>query len=424
VSTEETAESAPAAHARKHRPRRIIAAILAVIVGLVMTISVTGSWLKQTTFNTSRWVATVGPLPSDPKVQAALGAYATDQLFSVVNVDHYFSELLPKRAQVLAGPLEGAVHDFVQREVTSFLGTEQFQKLWIEANRTLHERALAVLQGKSKALDEQNGKVVLDLIPVLVAVLNLIDQKTNGALSSHVPQVNEIQNLTAADARQRLSEALNRPICSATVTSSCIPATFGTIALFDQKQLSVIQKAVQYFQRGVWAFWVLTVILIGAALLIAPDRRRIAIWLGLSVAGWIVAFRSVARAAGKNILDGIVLPSNREAAQDVVHQVLATYRTLTAIVIAIALVVALTAFLAGPSHLAARVRHVFTRQSWLSEHKTAAMIVVLLAAIAALLIVNLTFSGLLLILVVAGILEIVLWRLPEPPPAPEVAQAA
>jgi hypothetical protein len=416
VSTEETAESAPVSHARKHRPRRIIAAILAVIVGLVMTISVTGSWLKRTTFNTDRWVATVGPLPSDPKVQAALGAYATDQLFSVVDVNHYFNELLPKRAQVLVGPLEGAVRDFVQREVTAFLGTEQFQKLWIAANRTLHERALAVLEGKSKVIDEQNGKVVLDLIPVLTAVLQLIDQKTNGALSSHVPAID--QNLSAADARQKLSEALKRPICSETVTSSCIPATFGTIALFDKQQLSVIQKAVQYFQRGVWLFWALTVILIAAAFLVAVDRRRIVIWLGLSVAGWIVAFRSVARAAGKNILDGIVLDRNRQAAQDVVHQVLATYRTLTAIVIAIALVAALTAFLAGPSNLAGRVRSLFTRQSWLSEHKTAAMIVVLLAAIATMLAVNLTFSGLLLILVVAGILEIVLWRLPSAAPEP------
>jgi hypothetical protein len=421
VSTEETAESAPAPKARKHRPRRIIAAILAVIVGLVMTISVTGSWLKRTTFNTSRWVATVGPLPSDPKVQAALGAYATDQLFNAVDVQHYVEQALPKRLDVLAGPMTGAAKDFVQREVTTFLGTEQFQQLWIAANRTLHQRALALLEGKSKIVDEQHGKVVLNLIPVLTAVLALIDKETNGALSSHVPQVDEIQNLTADEARVKLADALNRPLCSATVTTGCIPANFGTIALFDAKQLSVIQKAVQWFQRGVWAFWALTIILIAAALLIAPDRRRIVIWLGLSVAGWIVAFRSVARAAGKNILDGIVLDRNRQAAQDVVHQVLATYRTLTAIVIAIALVAALTAFLAGPSHLAARIRRVFTHQSWLSEHKTAAMIVVLLAAIATMLVVNLTFSGLLLILVVAGILEIVLWRLPsaaESAPAP------
>jgi hypothetical protein len=420
LSTEETVESAPAPKTRKHHPRRIIAAIIAVIAGLVMTISVTGSWLKRTTFDTNRWVATVGPLPNDPKVQAALGAYLTDQLFSAVDVQHYVEQALPKRLDVLAAPMTSAAKEFVQREVTTFLGSEQFQKLWISANRTLHERALALLEGKSKIVDEQNGKVVLNLIPVVTAALQQIDKETNGALSSHVPQVGDLQNLTADEARIKFADAVNRPLCSASVTSGCIPANFGTIALFDAQQLSVIQKAVQWFQRGVWVFWALAIILIGAALLIAPDRRRITIWLGISIAAWIVAFRSIARAAGKNIISGIVLPSNRGAATDVVHQVFATYRTVTSIVIAIALVVALTAFLAGPSRLAGRTRSVFTHQSWLSEHKTAAMIVVLLAAIATALVVNLTFSGLLLILVVAGILEIVLWRLPsasEPAPA-------
>jgi hypothetical protein len=417
VVTEDTAAVEPENEkkTRRHRPRRIIAAILAVIAGLTTTIAVTGSWLKRTTFDTDRWVATVGPLPSDPKVQAALGAYATDQLFNAIDVQHYIEQVLPKRLDPLSGPMTGAVHEFVQREVTQFLGTDAFQTLWINANRTLHDRALAVLRGDSKVIDTQNGKVVLDLIPILAAVLQKIDEQTHGLISSHVPAID--QNLSADEARQKIADALNRPICSATVTTSCISPTFGTIALFDQHQLSVIQKVAQWFQRGVWVFWALAVILMAAALLIAVDRRRIVIWLGLATAGWIVAFRSTARAVGKNILDGIVLPSNRGAAQDVVHQVFATYRTVTAIVIAIALIAALTAFLAGPSHVAGRTRSVFTHQSWLSEHKTAAMVVVLIAALITMALVSLTFSGLLLILVVTGILEIVLWRLPGAPAA-------
>ena len=101
------------------------------------------------------------------------------------------------------------------------------------------------------------------------------------------------------------------------------------------------------------------------------------------------------------------------------HQVFASYRTLTAAIIALGLIVATTAFLAGPSTVAVSVRRSVTRSSWLSEHRAIFAVGVLIVAIAVVLLVNLTFGALLLVGLVVAILELVLWRLPSgPAPVP------
>jgi hypothetical protein len=398
-------------HAR-HRVRRVIAIVLALASALITTIAVTGAWARRTTIDTNHWVATVGPLARDPKVQAALAAFAVDELNQIVDPKHLLEEALPKRAEVLIGPVTSAVSSFVETEVRNFLATDTFHELWVDINRAAHDRAIKVLEGKSQVVDTKDGKVQLNLIPVLARVLQAVDAQTNGLLSKHVPDIGT--DLTADEARAKLSDALHRPI----------PADFGTITVFEKSQLSEVQKLVQWFQRGVYALIILAVLLVIATFLVAPDRRRIAIWLGLSTAVVLVAFRAIARAVGRHIVDGIILERNREAATSTLHQVFATYRSVTAAFIALGLLVALVAFLAGPSRAAVATRNAVTGSSWLSEHRSAVQVAILLIALLVLLFVDLTFGALLLVALVTGILELVLWRLPggtRTPPEPNVA---
>jgi hypothetical protein len=406
-----------AAKAKRHRIRRIIAVILAILSALVSTVAITGAWARRTTIDTNHWVATVGPLAKDPKVQAALAAYATSEISSIVDTKHLLEESLPKRAQVLAGPLSSAVDGFIEQEVAKFLASDTFAKLWVQVNRIAHDSAIKVLEGKSQVVDTQNGKVVLDFIPILVRVLQAVDTRTNGLLSSHVPALDD-PNLTAAEARAKLQAALG--------PSHPLPENFGTITVFEKSQLSVVQKAVQWFQRGVWALIVLAVLLIAAAFLVAPDRRRIAIWVGLSTAVMLVAFRSIARAVGKHVIANIELQRNRDAATSTLHQVFATYRSVTAAFIALGLLVALVAFLAGPSRAAVAIRGAVTGSSWLSEHRGPVQIAVLLIALLVVLIADLSFGALLLVALITGIVELVLWRLPggTKPPVEEAPTAA
>jgi hypothetical protein len=405
----ETADTppAPAAKVNKHRARRIIAAILAVLAALTTTFAVTGGWLRRTTIDTNRWVDTVGPLASDPKVQAALAQWSADQLEQLVNVKGYLGDALPERAQILAGPLSSAINGFIETEAGKFFASDQFEKLWIAANREAHRRVIKVLKGESDVVTTQDGKVVIDFMPLLLRILQNVDQRANGLISSRLPAIS--QDLTGDEIRTKLSDALNRPI----------PDDFGTIAVFDDSQLSAIQQAVQWFQAGVYAFIVLALLLIGAAIWVAPDRRRIAIWLGLGTAVALVTFRTIARAAIKEIIGGITIPRNREVADEVLHKVFSSYRTLTLALTFLGLVVALTAFLAGPGRVAVWLRRGVREQAWLSEYRAVFGVAVLIAALAAVLLWSFSLAGLIVLGVVVVILELVLWRLPSgPEPVP------
>ena len=191
--------------------------------------------------------------------------------------------------------------------------------------------------------------------------------------------------------------------------------------MFDDSQLSAIQQAVQWFQAGVYAFIVLALLFIGAAIWVAPDRRRIAIWLGLGTAVTLVTFRTIARAAIKEIIGGITIPRNRDVATDVLHKVFSSYRTLTLALMVLGLVVALTAFLAGPGRVAVWLRRGVREQAWLSEYRAVFGVAVLVAALAAVLLWNFSLAGLIVLGVVVAVLEVVLWRLPQPRPSESAA---
>src|SRR5690349_16955591 len=77
--------------------RRAVAAILAAVAAFAVVAGVVGFWAARTTLNTERWVATVAPLPQDPKVAAAMATFATDQLFAVADVEQRLRGLLPQQ---------------------------------------------------------------------------------------------------------------------------------------------------------------------------------------------------------------------------------------------------------------------------------------------------------------------------------------
>jgi len=229
-------------------------------------------------------------------------------------------------------------------------------------------------------------------------VLEKVNASTDGRFSN---QIGSLTNLTPAQARAKLSTALGRPI----------PDDFGTITIFEKSQLSTVQKAVQLFNDAVYAIVIAAILLIGAAFVVAPNRRRIAIWVGLSAAGFLVAFRSIARISGRQVVKQIIIPVNRDAAQAVVSRVLASYLNVTLIALLIGLVVALIAFFSGPGRYAVATRDWFANSSWLREHAGVVQLGVLFLGLAYLLLATLTFGKFFLAALVVGALEFGLWQL-------------
>ncbi len=391
----QTASSEPATS--RHRVRRTIAAILAVLSGLLVTVGVTSVWLHKTTYQTDEWVSTVGPLAKDARVQAALAAWTSSQITQAVDTQGFFEKLLPPKAQPLAAPLSTAADSFVTQAAQRFFSSPAFTKIWVVANRDAHREIVTVLKGKH-AVEVKDGKVQLNLLPMIDSVLQNVNDRTDGRFSN---QISSITNLTPDEARAKLSQALGRPL----------PADFGTITIFEKQQLSTVQKAVQLFNDLVYAIVIAALLFIGLAFVIAPDRRRIAIWVGLSGAGFLIAFRATARASGKHVVEHIVLPQNRDATQAVVSRILASYLDVTLIALSVMLVIALIAFLAGPAGVAVSIRQKASDMRWLGDHAGAMQIGLLVLAMAWVLLATLTFGKLLLAALIVGALEFALWRL-------------
>lgn len=382
-----------------HRGRRIIAAVLAVLSALILTLGTTGVWLRATTMRTDRWVDTVGPLGQDARVQAALAQFVGDELVSVINLQGFFENVLPERGEVLAAPLTNAVRQFIVDKAEEFFESETFENLWVEANRVVHKKVVAVLRGDSEVVQVDDGEVQLDLVPVLVYVLKAIDDQANGFLSERMPALN--QDLTGDEARARLSDVLNRDI----------PDDFGVITVFEDSQLSAVQEAVQFAQRLVVAIVVVSLFLMGAAVLLALDRRRIVIWISVATAVSLVLCRAIARAAGRHVVDGVEDATNKDAVQAVINDVIGSYLLVTAGLLALSLVVALVAFLAGPSRPAVTARGWARRPQWLRENAVWVQVGVAVIALAVLLLVELTILSVVAVAVLVGAIEVGLWQL-------------
>jgi hypothetical protein len=400
VSTPDTSSPAPDTPAvRRHRPRRILATALAILTAIVVAVATTGVWLKTTTMNSDRWIHVVGPLGSDPRVQTALADYTAAQLDNAIDAKAELEDRLPPRLKPLAAPLSTAVERFIAEAAQRLFSSDQFTRLWIAANRKAHADALAVLRGQTKRVTVKNGKVQLDLIPVLTRVLQQVNNQTGGALAKRVPAINE--NLTPDQARARLSAALKRPL----------PKNFGVIVVLDSKQLSALQKAVQWFQRLVVLLVIVALLLIAVTVLVAPDRRRIVVTLGLASAVFLVAFRAIARAAKSRIVDMVKVPENREAAKAVVDRVIHSYLNVTVVALIVALLAALIAYLAGPGRGAVAIRSRVTRSDWIGEYAGQIALGVLVVGLLIALFATLTFGWLIVLAIVVGAIDIVLLRL-------------
>src|SRR5262245_38149560 len=77
------------------RWRRIVGTILLVIGCVLVPLSLSAVWVRNTLLDTDNYVATVGPLASDPHIQQAVANRVTDALVNDATVQKKISDALP-----------------------------------------------------------------------------------------------------------------------------------------------------------------------------------------------------------------------------------------------------------------------------------------------------------------------------------------
>ena len=328
---------APPAHGRS-RWYAVGSAILLTLACILAPLSATAVWASTQISDTSQYVQTVAPLADDPAVQTAVANDITNAVMQSLDVEGYTRQALttlsqqpnvpPRVAAALPGlavPIANGVESFTRTQVTRLVQSPQFAALWERVNTVAHEQLVKLLEGnQGGAVIAQGNTVTLNLSPIIDQVkTRLVAQ--GFTLAERIPTVNKSFVLVQSDA-----------------------VTKGQTAY---RLLNTL---------GIW-LPVIALVLFAGGVLLAGDRRRAVVRGSLGVAGAVLVFGVLLAVARIAYLDAV--PSDvlsEQAAGNVFDTLVRFLRTGLRSVAVLALVVALAAFLFGPSRAAVRTRTALT----------------------------------------------------------------
>jgi hypothetical protein len=304
------------------RWRRIVGSILLVAGCVLVPVSLSAVWVRNTLLDSDNYVATVGPLASDPHVQQAVATRVTDALFTNADVQTKITEALPTRAAFLAEPVANGVHDVIERAALRLTTTDRFATLWERANRRAHEALVNLLTGGGSRVSTENGAVTVNIEQVVENVKTKLDAK----------------GITIFDDVE-------------------VPPDKQQLVIVKSDDLEQVQGLVDLLQTLAWVLPFVALACFGGAIALSGNRRR-TIQRGALGVAFTVAVELVLLKAGRNLyLEAVTTKKSTPGAPASVWDQLTSFlRTAGLTAIALALVIAFAAWIVGPSSAATTVR--------------------------------------------------------------------
>lgn len=140
-----------------------------------------------------------------------------------------------------------------------------------------------------------------------------------------------------------------------------LPAQYQSVVLIQSKELEQAQGLVDLLQKLAWVLPFIALLCIGGVIALTRNRRRRAMWAGIWVAV-AVAFQLALLSVGRNFyLEAITSSGVRKGSAGAIWDQLTSFLRLSGTtVIALALLIAVAAWVAGPSRHATRIRSRWT----------------------------------------------------------------
>jgi hypothetical protein len=327
----------PARMVPRHRFswRTPVATVLIVIGCLLAPVSVLGVWGANQVSSTSRYIANIEPLIHEPSVQNALTDKVTTVITSHLNVTGYTNQaatLLTDKGLSRVGTLlktfgpalTSAVTGFIHTQVHKLVTSARFAQTWINVNTVAHQTLVNALSGHTGAIAVSNGQVTIDLAPFIAIVKQALAARGFTLINS-------------------------------------LPTVHPTLTLFSARQLVKAQTAYRLVNDLKIALPILALLLIALGVYLARGHRRALIGAGLGFAASMLllgAVLLVIRGVYLNSIPNSVLPSDAAAA--IFDTFVRFIRTALRTLLVLGLIVAIGAFLTGPSVSAVRTRGAIT----------------------------------------------------------------
>ena len=257
-----------AGKAKAARWRRILPWVLIVLATIIAFAGAMNVWVKRQALDSSNWADTSSSLLENDQIRQALSVYMVDQLYSNVDVTAALKERLPDRLDPIAAPLAAALQGVATRAADELLSRPRVQDAWKEANRRAQRLFAAVIEDKNDRLRTTNGKVVLDLRPLIAQL---------------------------AQREGLVGQAVQK-----------LPPDAGQLVIMDSKQLGSAQKAVKAIKVLSYFLGILVIALYALAVFIARGRRRRMLMnAGFSLLTVGILLLAVRRLAGQWVVDSL-----------------------------------------------------------------------------------------------------------------------
>jgi hypothetical protein len=304
-----------------HTNVRGTASMVLLALFVLLAISANGAWwATRTVFDTDTFVSTSESTMRQPEVQDALSNRIADAVITRGDVQARMSARLPEGLQPLAAPLTEAERSLIQRAALRLLQSPRFQALVDSALRNTHGRLVAVLEDQGSVIRAEGATIVLDLQPV------------------------------AEDVRQTLANSGHDALLGQTE----LPPDTGRIVIAeDTGGLRAASLLAQHRRLAVAIFFLAAGAIALLSIAVAVSRRAAVrrVGLALAAAGVVSTFALIgARAAA------VPLARDETAARVAFDAFTHELRLQSVAMIAVGLVIAGVAVLAGESHAARAAR--------------------------------------------------------------------
>jgi hypothetical protein len=249
---------------------RVKVRILVILASFLAFLAIFTSWIDQQVLDTNEWVNTSGRLLEDKEISDAVATYSVDQLYANVDVTKLVKQRLPKDLQQVASPVSAGIREVATRAAKRAFQSARVQNLWQDANRVAHTQLVAILEDKSETISSNNGKVVLDLKPIVYQLADRLGFKKQVA----------------------------NAIAKGQETGHLKPG-FGQLEVADSQQLDSAQTITKILKGLAWFFSIGSLVLFALAVWLGKGRDWVIVLgygLGLIAAGLAaIAVRAAAK---------------------------------------------------------------------------------------------------------------------------------
>lgn len=377
--------------------------VLVVVTTLLVAASCVAVWAHRTVLDTDEFMDTVGPVLDDPALYDALADHVTEQTLLALDLDDRVSEQLTELDEVLALALVDRLEARVAKAVDRFVTSEAFRDRLPRLVEQAHGAAIGIARGDvddHRAVYLTDDALVLDTVPLVAEVL----RESFGRAGGLLPGVTlpDVVAENASEARAQLGAALGAKL----------PEGFGEVVLLDRETFDLLQGAVTTVDVAVWLLVAVTVLLVVTTVLVAPDRRRGTVQLGIGIVVGLATTAALVARFDDRVVDAARTPDGGRAAEVLLDTVATGLHEILWLVGVVAAVAAVVGLLLGRP---AWIEQAAERRPWLRTatgadgrlpHRVAAhadALRVVLVVLAVLVVVLTGFSWVALVLVVPAL---------------------